>query len=243
MKRIISTIFLLGLIITQTLALCGIETKSGKIDLGGLTNGQTDYFIKRNTYPNQGWDLFINACRGVVTTVCGADVACCQQWDATSPTGHASMGKFSSVTYAALQSGAEGVVGTYTGGDGGRNMEIDFACDKNAGTGSPKFAGESPQLHYNFVWATSHACVKHGGGGGSSSKKGLSGGSIFLILVLVLVVVYFSAGIAFKKFRLHSEGRDILPNVDFWTSLPGLVIDGFKFLINKARGRGTYSQV
>jgi len=43
---------------------------------------------------------------------------------------------------------------------------------------------------------------------------------------------------------MGATGVDIIPNVGFWTSLPGLVKDGFMFIINKIRGRGgSYQQV
>jgi hypothetical protein len=37
------------------------------------------------------------------------------------------------------------------------------------------------------------------------------------------VFVYFAAGIAIKKFKFHAEGKELIPNVEFWASLPGLV--------------------
>ena len=39
----------------------------------------------------------------------------------------------------------------------------------------------------------------------------------------VLLVVYFVAGAVFLKFRRGAEGVEIIPNVEFWKSLPGLI--------------------
>jgi len=119
-----------------------------------------------------------------------------------------------------------------------RLTEIDFVCDENAGTGSPSFLGESPTHHYTFSWPTQYACP--GGGGG---KKGLSVGSILLIILLCLVVVYIVAGILFNKFRRDLTGIELVPNVTFWTSIPGLVKDGVMFLVGKVRGRSGYQSV
>jgi len=76
-----------------------------------------------------------------------------------------------------------------------------------------------------------------------ANGKKLSGGSILLILLLVVAVVYITAGLLWNKFKAQKNGVELVPNLDFWTSLPGLVKDGIMFPINKIRGRSGYSQV
>jgi len=97
------------------------------------------------------------------------------------------------------------------------------------------FEIEKPPLHYNFKWVSATACP--------TNKKlpttiaGLSGGSILMIIVLCLVIVYFVGGIVFMKFVRKAEGKDVIPNHEFWADLPGLVKDGVMLIVNKARGR------
>jgi len=100
----------------------------------------------------------------------------------------------------------------------------------------PAFWNEDNLIYY-FTWTTEFACPvsgPHAGGGG-----GLSGGSILLIILLVVAVVYLVGGILFKKFRMHAEGIDMIPNLGFWTSLPGLVKDGNVWLFRKITGKGS----
>jgi len=135
----------------------------------------------------------------------------------------------------------------FTGGDptissGDRNWGIHVICTDTANT--PSFSGEGPTGHYNFVWNHPCACKDackgappppSGGGGGGGG--GLSGGSIFLIIVLCLFVVYCVAGVLFMKFKREASGTDLIPNKDFWFSLPGLCKDGVLFVWCKITGK------
>jgi hypothetical protein len=87
-------------------------------------------------------------------------------------------------------------------------------------------------LVYFFTWKTSYACPvtpSH------EIEGGLSGGSILLIMYTTInkitefnsffttATVYFAGGLIFLKFVRHAEGVSMVPNVEFWSSLPGLV--------------------
>ena len=39
----------------------------------------------------------------------------------------------------------------------------------------------------------------------------------------MLLTVYIAAGVAFNKFRRGASGKELVPNLGFWTTLPGLV--------------------
>jgi len=157
--------------------------------------------------------------------------ASCQTWNG----GKATLSLANSGTAGPLsRGGGQGFTVQFSGGDQGRSMEIDFVC--GTGMGSPQLQGENPKNHYIFTWNTQYACA----GGGSG---GLSGGSIFLIIVLCGAVVYITAGILFNKFKRQATGVELIPNVEFWSSIPGLFKDGWMLIINKIRGRGGYSQV
>ena len=77
----------------------------------------------------------------------------------------------------------------------------------------------------NFT--TSHACPSSS----SSSGGGLSFGSIVLIIIAVLVVLYFAVGIPVMIFVFKKTGIEIIPFVSFWMMIPGLVLDGCKFIL------------
>jgi hypothetical protein len=220
------------------------DSKGNTYDLTALKNDQKDYHIPKGSAPNVKWDIYLNMCRALVQNICAAGTAGCQQWDPSKGVGgRASMGAFAGSAFSPpAKTGDKGYGLTiqYINGDGNRQFEIDLTCDYNAGVGSPTFTEEKPQLHYNFAWASVHACPKGSGGG---SGGGLSGGSIFLIILLVGGVVYLVAGILFNKFKRQATGVELIPNVGFWTSLPGLTKDGVMFIVHKITRRGNYQPV
>jgi len=227
--------FILALSFAQQESCVWTDPASGlSYDLSRLTNSATDYYIQKNTYPLQDWDIWINVCHSLVTALCGGDVIACQEWDKTSPQGHAGMGTASSQKF---EKNALGVVLQYINGPDGRQTEIDFICDAAAGLGKPQYVIENPQHHYTFSWNTQYACPVTRGAGG------ISPGSILLIILVCLIAVYLVAGLIFNKFKIGLNGIELIPNVTFWTSIPGLVKDGVMFIVNKVRNRGGYTKM
>jgi len=260
MKNIaICFVFLFGLVVFGQ-ACQFKDSKGNTYDLTALKKNDDDYFIPRNTFPNQPWDIWINICRAVVTQKCGADCACCQEWDSRDPKGRASLGKFSTGTWMDPKKPGKDGYGLsieYVSGDANRKMELDLTCDPNAGAGKPVYSGEA-QLHYNFQWASKYGCPTNqplppSPGPGPSpdgpspeGKKTLGADSIILILLFVAIFVYIVGGISFKKYRMGATGWDMIPNLGFWTALPGLVKDGIVYTYRSIRERisgGGYSQV
>lgn len=222
------------------------DAKGNEYDFTALTNNEKDYHIPKGSATNVKWDIYLNMCRALVQDICASGSAGCQQWDPSKGVGgRASMGAYAGSTYAATPSktGTDGygVTIQYINGDGNRQFEIDLTCDYKTDIGAPVFTEENPKLHYNFQWATKYACPKGSSGGGGGG--GLSGGSIFLIILLVGGVVYLVGGILFNKFKRQATGVEIIPNVGFWTSLPGLIKDGVMFIVHKITRRGNYTPV
>jgi hypothetical protein len=62
----------------------------------------------------------------------------------------------------------------------------------------------------------------------------------------VCLVLYFILGFLWKRFKQEKQGFDAVPNF-LWKDLPGLVADGFRFLVSKTCGRSAsnegYSQM
>jgi len=94
------------------------------------------------------------------------------------------------------------------------------------------FEVETPSKFYNFKWVSQYACPTNHAG------NQVSGGFIFLLVVLFCMIAYIVGGIIFNKFKRQAHGLELIPNVEFWTSLPGLIKDGVMFIVNSVRGRG-----
>jgi len=178
----------------------------------------------------------------------------CQQ-DTRRPPLYHDLGSINTAVFAQREGQGEdkGFLLTYTGGEDDRQVDIEFICDTSAGNGQLVCGNpaENPGKHYHLKWTTAHACPSTGdggdgdgsdGGGDGGKKKdkddgpAISGGWIFIIILSGLTVLYFVGGAIYNKFVQHKEGIEIIPNVEFWMSLPGLVKDGFLFTYRKIAG-------
>jgi hypothetical protein len=56
-----------------------------------------------------------------------------------------------------------------------------------------------------------------------NSNKGLSTGSVLVIVFFVFTILYFVGGAVALKFLRGAQGREMIPNYDFWVDLPNLV--------------------
>jgi hypothetical protein len=49
----------------------------------------------------------------------------------------------------------------------------------------------------------------------------------------VVLVIYLVAGILFMKYKRGATGKEVIPNVEFWSSLPGLIkVGGYFYFFN-----------
>jgi hypothetical protein len=62
---------------------------------------------------------------------------------------------------------------------------------------------------------------------------GISPGSVLLIIFFVLLVAYLLIGTLYMRFARGAQGAEMIPNVEFWGNLPGLVKDGVAFAWRK----------
>lgn len=79
--------------------------------------------------------------------------------------------------------------------------------------------------NHNFVLFSENSCT-------FMENTGLGTGSVLVILLLVLTSAYLLCGGAVLYFIRGARGREIIPNIDFWTDFPILVKDGAVFLQN-----------
>jgi len=119
----------------------------------------------------------------------------------------------------------------------GRAATLVFNCGATQGelqlTTEPPGAQCSKLPGYVFTLTTPYACPNVESPSGSSK---LSGGWIFIIILCTLFPVYFLVGFMYGWKGKGLSGTDACPNVDFWRGLPGLIKDGFSFVISKIKG-------
>jgi len=60
-------------------------------------------------------------------------------------------------------------------------------------------------------------------------------GSYFLVFFFLVTSAYIGGGVLFRTKKLGYTGKDALPHLDFWESLPILVMDGVRFTIDEAK--------
>lgn len=60
-------------------------------------------------------------------------------------------------------------------------------------------------------------------------------GGVLLILFLIGTFTYFTIGSIVRFMYLGARGIEVIPNLEFWKDLPGLVRDGVRFLRNGCR--------
>lgn len=108
-----------------------------------------------------------------------------------------------------------------------RQMKIVLTCSELGKP--PTVKEETGQVNvYKVAISSPEVCPKKvqpnsGGSGGPST------GTILVIIFFVVLVVYLVAGVLFMKYRRGATGREVIPNIEFWSSLPGLIKDGCVF--------------
>jgi len=247
------TIISLSLSILLVLALCEktlsstcayTATDGSYYDLSSLTN---EYSISANDY-----NYKVMICRTLPTTCYGMTQSVCRisVWGGVEY----ACGTSAAQTFRDYSQTSQGVVVFYDGGEacGGtpRTSTVNVICDSSTEANLVS-ATEASGCDLIFNLRSRHACPGSGssggssggssssggrGGGGGGSSGPLSGGSIILIIVSVGIVVYLIAGVFYKVKFVGAEGVERVPNVEFWTALPGLVKDGFAFTYHKIYG-------
>lgn len=77
----------------------------------------------------------------------------------------------------------------------------------------------------------------------SSSNGGLSTGSVLVIIFFLFATLYFVGGAVALKLLRGAEGREMIPNYDFWVDLPNLVRDGATFVFNGCQTTPSYDRI
>ncbi|XP_064648429.1 uncharacterized protein LOC135500728 [Lineus longissimus] len=116
-------------------------------------------------------------------------------------------------------------------------------CDETV-TGDPTWQvpGTQPDFSIKLVMTHKCNCPGHCGSEGPHTG-GLSVGSILCIIFFAGIAVYFAFGAVYMFFIKKESGKQVVPNVTFWTGLPGYIKDGGQLVVGKVTGKGGYSQI
>ena len=204
-------------------------------------SGEIDIFTTRDA---QGNYFFINFC-GPTSAACTTGSTVCMRDPYFNNFGCGMLDTQKWADSAAVKPG-QGLQVTYENGedceaDGGkRSSIITLQCDPDEPEGIIDTV-ESKGCQYVFTFRSAHACGKPASGGGSGG--GDTAALVILILLLVAVAVYFAAGAVYqKKAKGAQSPREYIIHGDFWCALPGMVVDGCKFIIHGCK-KGDYVQV
>jgi len=167
---------------------------------------------------------------------CGSDVAICMTDDYNSGL---SLGKLSTRDFVSLGTvPGQGVVAMFGQGDDCEEEQystsITISCDPEAS--EPRIEVNHDECYYEIGITSKWGCGKihTSSDDDSDDSNGLRGGELAaLIILLVLIssaVLYFAVGAVWQKVHGASSLPEYVIHHDFWFSLPGLVVDGCKFI-------------
>jgi len=113
-----------------------------------------------------------------------------------------------------------------------REVKINFICDEKQEYPANGFTwSELSTCIYNIDFPTKYACHTPDNPDGPDDGKtgGLSGGWVLIILFLCLVFVYCVGGVVYnKRYETGKEGMEVIPQKDFWCSIPNYTLIGCK---------------
>ena len=216
---------------TYDSSLCGCTTNNGYISLKKYEDKPF-----QDTDPMNGYTYYWSPCKDITR---GEIMSSCLQED--------SMGnRFDCGAHKSFHTEVQGGNAAFhmDASDNLRHSEIVCFC-KPGGKDTLKFEMEDPDIQglYDVSLTDDSCCSKSGPRPGSLSGAGsLSIGSILLIIALVVAIVYLLAGVVIQSTVRKAEGSDRIPNVSFWSLLPGLVRDGFKFTFSCGKS-SSYQQI
>jgi len=183
---------------------------------------------------SQRWLFTVSLCNPlpIQCDACGMNSGYCQQ--SNNKQFAFCVGELDMVTFEGL-AGGKGVVATFKspmGTDGNvRQGVVTVTCKPDAAEPQNIVVHNPPNvLGYNTQFDTAHAC------GGAHV---LSGGTVFLIIFFGGIALYFLAGVIYLGPVKGMRGKEMIPNLNFWVMVPGLIQDGATFTITKIKGLGS----
>lgn len=226
---------------------CTFDDGSGTVDLSPIGR-QDGTPLMQDQFAPDNYAYSFNPCYPFTEGTCVNAAAC--QYDSNNNI-YYNIGDSSKVT---LSFDGLNIIGTYVADDGARSSTVTFQCDPNTDPPTDTAQGETSTTVYGFTVVSKYACPQGSGPGpgpgpgpnpspGKGGSDGISPGSVIVIIFFALLVVYLIAGIAFNKVKRQNTGKELVPNVTFWSSLPGLIKDGAMFTFGKITRRKGYGSV
>ncbi|CAH2058632.1 unnamed protein product [Thlaspi arvense] len=163
-------------------------------------------------------------------------------YDVCSSLGHPSSSK---VDIVDKEDPGKGVIVKMSSGSSNQNcsLSVSVICQKNKVTGPLKLE-KSGSCSYATELRHPSGCAVAISGHGS----GWGWFSTLLIIILCLFGAYLLGGALYRYFSLGIRGTDVIPNSDFWGTVPHRTQSCFGSLLERFRGsshgqRASYSQV
>lgn len=210
---------------------CSCKTSKGTVD---LSKSKNEFAIQDNSYNYKFKPCgIVNECKVPgstdTATVCQIPNGTSQGFD---------LGDSNTATFSGNPE-TNNLVLKYT--TSVRQTQINIFCARNE-EGKLVSVKENPITYYTFELQTRHACIGPEPEPQPPSHK-ISLGSVLLIIFFVVLGVYFIAGMVFLKFVRGAQGTEMIPNYDFWTSLPGYIKDGVLFTCRGCKAQTSYSKI
>jgi len=194
--------------------------------------------------PDEGTRYTLNLCDGV-SSGCSSSAAVCMSDNTKNE--YVNLGSLSTRSTVSLggEEPGEGVVVLFGQGDpcpdGVFTSTVLVLCDPTAK--KPEVQVLPDECDYSFQIISDHGCGKVATSSeiheqseeDKSDESGTDSGEVVAIVILVLllfaVVLYFALGAVWQKKKNDaSTFSEYIIHREFWTSIPGLVIDGCKFI-------------
>merc|ERR1719163_286549 len=110
---------------------------------------------------------------------------------------------------------------------------MNMFCDANAGMPDTMTATDFGQTcNYEMNITTKYACASSSKPSNAPGGNGWDWGKQTLLIVPLILVFYCGIGFGIN-YQKGMRGKEAVPQVGFWSELPGLVKDGCKFTYNK----------
>ncbi|XP_045168086.2 uncharacterized protein LOC123531309 isoform X2 [Mercenaria mercenaria] len=247
MNKVISVINVLGILwkiaivtgkqcVKSNHCACVFDDGSGTIDLSPIGHKDgTAVFVDRPSSTDAYWYSY-NPCGTFYEAAC-VNVAVCQYDPVKYVFQDIGVPDKVSFNYNGLY-----VVAQYQSQDGFRNTFVTLVCDQRKTQPALDVIGGTTGTDYYMTLTTVAACpVPSPQPSPEQEGGGLSTGSILLIIFFVLLFVYLAVGVTFNKVWRDFRGIEVIPNSEFWATLPGLVRDGCALsLATVCRKRSVY---
>ncbi|XP_038057286.1 uncharacterized protein LOC119728920 [Patiria miniata] len=217
--------------VKQDSCTCKFDDGSGVISLSTL-NTSTNPDVPSFSVTLGNYKYGYNPCSNFSWLPTCNGVAVCQKSTNGQETFDVGDQKTALFNDAGTQITYQAVVGVVT-----KTTIVTLQCDTSASTAVLTATKEDPQNTYHLNLRSNCAC-KNGCLGG-----GLSPGSVLCIIFSVVVILYLVAGVLFLKFVRGAEGKELIPNYEFWKDLPHLIKDGVLFLAGGCKSDSNYEQI